>query len=133
MRKLLTGVALGFLFSSCATVFSGSRQKFTFISNVDSSNVSVINNVNGREVFAGKTPVTTKLRRSSGYFQKADYIVKFSAPGYQDKSTTIPFRINTWYWFNIVLGGAIGMVGVDPGTGAMWNAKESNIRVELSK
>ena len=33
-------------------------------------------------------------------------------------------RLNAWYWGNILFGGLIGWLIVDPATGAMWKLKD---------
>jgi hypothetical protein len=133
MRKLILGLFIATTLSGCATIFSGSRQKFIINSNVEGANVSIVNKINGVEVHKGSLPDTVKLRRSSGYFQKAEYTVNVSADGYQENHTTILFGLNGWYFGNILIGGVVGMVGVDPGTGAMWKSKQKEIKVELEK
>ncbi|MFT3904287.1 MAG: hypothetical protein QM727_14020 [Niabella sp.] len=133
MRKLIYPALIAVVFSSCATVFSGSKQTFTIHSDPDSANVTIVNNLTGREVFSGKTPTEVKLRRSSGYFQPAEYIVNISSEGHETKSIPVKFNINGWYWGNILIGGAIGMVGVDPGTGAMFHSKQEKINETLTK
>ncbi len=40
--------------------------------------------------------------------------------------------MNGWYAGNIVFGGLIGILIVDPATGAMWDIKENNIVMDLS-
>ena len=37
-----------------------------------------------------------------------------------------------WYWGNLVLGGLIGMLAVDPATGAMWNIAPDKIDRKLA-
>lgn len=32
----------------------------------------------------------------------------------------VNYKLNGWYFGNIIFGGAIGMLVVDPATGAMW-------------
>ncbi|GAB3026525.1 hypothetical protein GCM10027051_34140 [Niabella terrae] len=44
--------------SNWATIISGFRQKFTISSNTDNSGISIINNLNGREVLTGQTTST---------------------------------------------------------------------------
>lgn len=42
------------------------------------------------------------------------------SPGYDDKVVPVLFDLDGWYFGNILLGGIIGMLIVDPATGAMW-------------
>ncbi|XXQ51474.1 hypothetical protein ACA040_000098 [Xenophilus aerolatus] len=40
--------------------------------------------------------------------------------GYADKEITITPTVSGWYIGNILFGGLIGMIGVDPATGGMY-------------
>ncbi|MEA4868986.1 MAG: hypothetical protein VB097_10905 [Rikenellaceae bacterium] len=46
--------------------------------------------------------------------------MRFSSPGYDEKIVPITFKIDGWYFGNILIGGVLGMLIVDPATGAMW-------------
>jgi hypothetical protein len=74
----------------------------------------------GHQVFRGKTPLVTKLRSGAGFFSKESYTVTISLPGYQTKEIHVECKLNGWYFGNIFFGGVIGMLIVDPATGAMY-------------
>ncbi|AHF16692.1 hypothetical protein [Niabella soli] len=130
--KLAAIVAAALLLQSCATIFTGSRQKFTIASTPNEAKIS-ITNIDQKEVFTGVTPAIVKLKKGAGFFYKNEYLVKLSADGYEEKTVPIKFGINGWYFGNILIGGAIGMVIVDPATGGMWKARKSDINEELKK
>ena len=65
-------------------------------------------------MYAGSTPTTLKLKSSSGFFSKAEYYLNFSLPGYDEKTVTVSSSIEGWYWGNILLGGLLGMLIIDP-------------------
>jgi hypothetical protein len=72
----------------------------------------------GKEIYLGNTPATVKLKAGAGFFSRAEYQVRFSNPGYNDKTVPVIFDLDGWYFGNILLGGLIGMLIVDPATGA---------------
>lgn len=49
-----------------------------------------------------------------------DYRIKVTKPGFNDIYATLQHSIDGWYWGNIIFGGLIGMLIVDPATGAMY-------------
>lgn len=88
----------------------------------------------GREVFAGSTPATVSLKSATGYMSKADYRIKVESPGYADKIYPLTSRLNGWYFANILLGGLIGMLIIDPASGAMYKMEDpTNININLEK
>jgi len=106
-------------FSSCATIVGGSKYTFTINSTPSEAKISVTNK-KGAEVFTGNTPAVVRLKSGNGYFSRGRYTVRFSKPGYTEKVAAIDFRLNGWYFGNILIGGVIGLVAVDPLTGGMW-------------
>lgn len=105
--------------SSCATIFGGSRHTFVVNSSPQDAQL-VITDKKGKEVFNGHTPAEVRLKSGAGYFSPAQYTVKFTKPGHEELIVPIHFRLNGWYFGNILIGGAIGMLIVDPLTGGMW-------------
>ena len=75
------------------------------------------------------TPATVTLDSSAGYFKGEAYTITFSKEGYMNQTVTLNSSIDGWYWGNIVFGGLLGMLIVDPATGAMYNLPE---RVDAS-
>ena len=82
-------------------------------------------------VYEGLSPSIVKLDASSGFFSKASYLVKFEKEGYQLKTCQITSKIDGWYFGNILLGGLIGMLIVDPATGAMYKLDTDAVDVSL--
>jgi len=126
---LMTAV---FFFSSCASIVSKSTYPLSINSNPSNAKISITDK-NGKEIFLGNTPATVKLKSGAGFFSKAEYQVKFSSPGYDDKMVPVTFKLNGWYFGNILLGGVIGMLIVDPATGAMWKIETEYLNETLSK
>jgi hypothetical protein len=119
------------LFSSCATIVSRSSYPLNISSEPQGAKV-VITNKDGSEVFSGTTPATVKLRASRGFFAKELYTLRFTLANYEAKSVTVSATLDGWYFGNILVGGLIGMLIVDPATGAMWKLDTAYVNVTLT-
>lgn len=117
MKKILLTSLL--LLSGCATIISGSNQKVAIKSTENS--VVTITNTHNTIVYKGKTPTSVRLPAGDGYFTGSTYYVTMTDSNDEKIGySVIDSSINKWYFGNIILGGLIGMVIVDPLTGAMW-------------
>ncbi|GGK76001.1 hypothetical protein ACD591_06280 [Rufibacter glacialis] len=88
---------------------------------------------NGKEVAAGQTPTTVILKSGNGFFKKAVYSINFSKPGFSNKTLTLEADVNGWYFGNLVFGGLIGLLIVDPATGAMYKFNQKDVQAMLSQ
>ena len=113
----IMGVIL--LIPGCASIF-GSTHGTVLIRSEPSAAEIVIRDNYGKEFFQGTTPADISLPKKFGFFQGADYLVTISKKGCEPRSITVTRSISGWYWGNIILGGLIGMLIIDPATGAMW-------------
>lgn len=120
-----------FLLSSCASIVSSSTYPLSINTTPGNANV-VVTNTYGKQIYMGKTPATVRLRASNGFFERAEYQVKLSSPGYVDKVIPVTFKLDGWYFGNILFGGLIGMLIVDPATGAMWKIDSKYMNETLS-
>ncbi len=116
---LLASLVFVFLFSSCATIFSKSTYPVTINTNPPGAKI-IIKDRDGKEVFLGTTPATVNLDADAGYFRKGKYQVTFMKNGYETKVIPINAKLDGWYFGNILLGGVIGMLIIDPASGAMY-------------
>jgi len=107
------------LFSGCASVVSRSSYPVYVRTNPIGAKVTIIDK-KGKEVYKGQSPATVLLKSGAGYFSRAEYQVKLSYPGYAEKIIPIYCKLNGWYFGNLLIGGVLGMLIVDPATGAMW-------------
>ena len=122
---VLTIVAVAF--SSCATIFTPSRYPITFNTNPEGATVK-IENRSQRIVFEGVSPTTVKLKAAAGYMKKEEYKITISKEGYAPKVILITPNLDGWYVGNLLIGGFIGMLIIDPASGAMYKiAKEDRI------
>lgn len=135
-QRFLTLIALGLtapiLFSSCATIFGKSTYPVSIRTDPSGANVSVTDK-KSKEVYKGTTPATVVLKSSSAFFSKAEYQVKLSSPGFAEQIIPVNYKLNGWYFGNILIGGLVGMLIVDPATGAMWKLDTPPIYVTLTK
>ena len=120
------------LLSSCASIVSHSNYPMYLHSTPAGVNVSITDE-NGQNIFSGQTPTTVTLKSGSGYFKKAKYQVKFSALGYAEQNIPVSYKMNGWYWGNLLLGGVVGMLIVDPLTGAMWKPRDPMVDATMVK
>ena len=111
--------------SGCASIMRDGSQIVPIQSNVEDVSIEVTNS-QGAVVYKGKTPATVYLKTAkTGYFNPEKYLIKASKKGYSTQYTPIDYHISNWYWFgNIVFGGLIGWLIVDPITGEMYHLDE---------
>ena len=119
-----TLTAASLLLTSCATIVS-SRQVPTTIDSTPSKLAYRVIDDNGAVISQGFTPATTTLNRSAGYFRPGKYTIEISKKGKVVGKETVTAGLNGWYFGNIVIGGLIGLVIVDPLSGAMYRMPES--------
>jgi len=132
MKKvILIGTLIAGL-SGCSSIVSQSEYAVAISSNPDAANFTVVNKA-GQQVHSGVTPATVTLKSSSGYFKGEAYTVTFKKEGYPEKTFTMTSSVDGWYFGNILFGGLIGMLIVDPATGAMYNLpKHVDVSLEQS-
>jgi len=104
----------------CASVVSTSSYPVAVSSTPSGATFEILDK-KGDVVHVGNTPSTVTLRSGNGYFSGQTYTLRFKKDGYPEKAITLDSSISGWYWGNILLGGVIGMLVVDPMTGAMYN------------
>ncbi len=128
MKKLFSGAVLGtvLLTSGCASIVSDSSYPVA-INTVPVGAEFVITNDKGQQIHSGTTPSTVTLKSGDGFFSSASYTLSFSKDGYSQKQVEISSSMDGWYIGNIVFGGLIGLLIVDPMTGAMWKLPESHM------
>jgi hypothetical protein len=126
-----TGAAPLAFVSGCATIFTGGgSQRVSIASTPPGAQVSIVNRA-GTVVSTGSTPFEVKLKKGAGYFKSESYTLTFVMPGYEQQRARLTPRISGWYFGNIAIGGLLGMVGVDPATGAMYKLQPKDVAVTL--
>ena len=134
MKKHLTkclavAMTASILSTSCASIIHGSSQELKLDSSPSQASITIKNSA-GTVVYQGTTPANVTLKGGAKFFKREEYQVTYHKEGYQDKIVTLTPRVDGWYWGNLLLGGAIGMLIVDPATGAMYTFKDEQ-RVEV--
>lgn len=117
--KFLSICLAATIFSSCATIVSDSDYVVQVNSNPSNSNFKVTN-ASGVVVHSGTTPASISLSAKKGFFSGAKYNIVFEKPGFAPQTVPVHADIDGWYIGNLLFGGFIGFLIVDPLTGAMW-------------
>lgn len=130
-RTLPIVIVLPIIFS-CASIVSRSNWPYYLESDPRDATVS-IQNKHGKEIFRGTTPTVVNLRSGAGFFSKESYVVTFSKDGFDEKKISVECKLNGWYFGNIVFGGLIGMLIVDPATGAMYKLDGKGASEQLTE
>ena len=105
-------LAIAVFATSCATIVSGRKAKVTIQGHNAYEPVSIrtdakfYNNV--------YLPITVKVKRKA-----KPSTIRITSDSYNYSDIVVGKKINSAFWWNIMLGGFIGM-GVDAGTGAMY-------------
>lgn len=121
MRLFVCAIAV--LCSGCASIVSTSSWPVTITSVPSGANVT-IKDCAGAEVHKAITPTTVTLPARGGYFRSRSYVVLFEREDRESRTLNLTARMNHWYWGNILFGGLIGLLLVDPATGAMWRIQD---------
>jgi len=129
LRNFITICLISVMILSCASVVSRSEYDVTITSNPSNSYITITDR-DGFDVFSGNTPAYVTLPADAGYFVGAKYTVTFEKPGFQTETLLLQNKIDGWYFGNLLLGGIIGMLIIDPFTGAMWKLP-SNMHASL--
>ena len=122
ISTLILSVAV--LVSGCASIVSKSSYPVAITSSPDQAEF-IITDKSGAKVYSGVTPTTVTLKSGCGFFKSEEYKVTFKKDGFDPQTTTISSTMDGWYLGNILIGGLIGILIVDPATGAMWKLPET--------
>ena len=128
--SLMLSAAIGLVFlNGCASIMCGPEKTVSVRSTPPSE--FKIKDSNGQVIVEDTAPTNVTLRRGSGWFQAGNYTVEFEKAGYKNTTAPINQGVEAWYGLgNIVFGGFIGWVIVDPATGAMWDIKDLHVSMD---
>lgn len=133
MKSLINASLIIILLNSgCASIVSKSNWPIIVGSSPRGATVSITNK-KGLEVYKGTTPSVLTLKSGAGFFSKESYRIKLSMTGYDDKVIPLECKLNGWYAGNILIGGIIGFLIVDPATGAMYKLNTDAINEVLTE
>lgn len=119
MKIRIVFAVISILLSGCASIVSDSVYPVSIGSNPAGAHFEILA-MSGENFYSGVTPQTVYLPASTGYFKGAQYLVKFTKDDQTETIKLLDSQVDEWYYGNIVLGGLIGMLVVDPITGSMW-------------
>lgn len=120
--------------TGCATIVGKDVFPLTINSNPDGANILIVDE-KGKKMFTGTTPSTVTLAAGESYFHAKTYAITFSKQGYADQYATVKATLSGWYFGNILFGGLIGILIVDPISGKMWKLQPdvtANLTQKLS-
>lgn len=131
---LLSLVCLSTYLGGCASIVSSSSRNVTISTEPDQAQVEIVNvKDNNTSILKASTPHTLNMDASAGFFQPAEFKIKLSKDGYLPIEKQLKANINGWYFGNVVFGGLLGILIIDPATGAMWKFYDDKVNVKLYK
>jgi hypothetical protein len=119
--------------SGCASIIKGGgAQAISIRSNPSEASVKIFDFKTGNALSTGTTPFIATLEKSHGFFSGAKYRVVIEKQGFATREVIVDSNANGWYiGGNLVFGGLIGWLIVDPATGAMWTLDPDQVSVDL--
>ncbi|QBJ84841.1 PEGA domain-containing protein [Chryseobacterium gleum] len=117
--SIVLSLSIALSTTSCATIFTGTRDPITFSSNPEGATVF------HKGIEKCTTPCTVKISRSL-----SKQTVTFEKEGFEKKEVKLTKNFNAVTLLNIILGGAIG-VGIDAATGSLTKYSPKKYDVEL--
>jgi hypothetical protein len=134
IRRSWVAVVAALVLTGCASIIKGGGPEgFTVRSQPLGASVTITDLSTGVVVGTGTTPHMVMLKKSHGFFKGAKYKIDLELPGYAPVVSQIDTTVSGWYVAgNLVFGGLIGWLIVDPATGAMWTLSREAIDVPLT-
>lgn len=118
------------LFAGCSSIVDGGDKRVQINSNPSGAKFSIFNK-DGKAICVQTTPASITLKRNHGYFTGEDYKMIFESTGYYPYEIHIKSTVDGWYFGNLLFGGLIGLLIVDPATGAMYKLSPSEVNCNL--
>ncbi len=115
---------------SCATIFTPSVYPVTIKTNPSGAHIRIENRMFG-VVYEGASPASVRLEAAAGYMRKEEYKITISKDGYDPVITHITPKLDGWYIGNLLIGGWIGMLIVDPASGAMYKIAKDDRQINV--
>jgi hypothetical protein len=117
--------------AGCATIVHGGPRPISVGSSPSGAKVSIYDRSNVL-VQTTTTPFVAQLNTKYGYFKGQTYRLVFELPDHANAEVKLDSSLSGWYFGNLIFGGVIGMLIVDPLTGAMYNLTPEKIEQPLS-
>ena len=127
--QILSLAIIPLLLTGCASILDGGPKTVRINSNPEGAKVTIYDR-HGKEVSVNTTPAIVALDRG-GFYHWDWYRVDFEMAGYNPSEARIRPMLDPWYVGNIIFGGALGILIVDPATGDMWTIHPRNLNCDL--
>ena len=111
------------LHTGCATIVANGEDPVHFASDPPGAQVTVWDE-NGDLVHQATTPFQVELDAHAGFFDPMRYRARFEQACFVPVEAYFGGEIEEWYFGNLLFGGVIGMLVVDPASGEMWKIDE---------
>jgi hypothetical protein len=124
--------AVSYSLAGCASIVKGGAQDLEIRSNPPLARFEVRDNRGEASALTGTTPGKVTLKKGAGYFKGGDYSIVVSKPGYESVTVPLTSTLSGWYLGgNLIFGGLLGYLVVDPVSGAMWTLNPDAVDVTL--
>jgi hypothetical protein len=120
------------LVSGCATIVHNGPRTLPVASDPPGAMVSIYDR-SGKQVYHQATPFIATLPSKFKFFSGQSYRLVFEMPGYKTSEVQVVPKVSGWYWGNLAFGGLLGMLIIDPATGAMYNLAPNKVDHTLSR
>lgn len=112
--------------SGCASVMSSGPRKIPIASQPAGAKVSIYNRAN--ELVTSQTaPFVAQLTPKHKFFRGQRYRIVFEMEGHESAEVQLKSRVGPWYLGNLLIGGPVGFLIIDPATGAMFRLEPDNV------
>jgi hypothetical protein len=115
----------------CASLVHSGPRAIPVASSPPGAKVSIYDRDNAL-VMTNTTPFVAQLPVKYAYFKAQNYRLEFELQGHERAVVNLDSSVSGWYFANLAFGGLLGMLIVDPLTGAMFNLKPDKIEQPLS-
>lgn len=110
--------------SGCASIVS--KSSYPVMMSCDPIGAKVtVKDEDEAVVFTGIAPSSVVLKAGGAYFNGENYSFTFEKDGYVPQTVYLNSGLDPWYIGNILFGGLIGLLIVDPLTGSMFQLSDS--------
>ncbi|HUK01948.1 MAG TPA: hypothetical protein VLW26_06680 [Steroidobacteraceae bacterium] len=132
-RKLAVAAMAGAVAAicGCATIVHSGPRAISVASTPAGAKVSIYDRSNTL-VQTNTTPFIAYLPTKYGYFKGQDYRLVFELADHAPAEVRLKSELSGWYAGNLLFGGLVGMLIVDPLTGAMFNLSPQKIQQPLT-
>lgn len=133
LKQLCIATVLGACaaITGCATIVHNGPRQISVASTPPGAKVSIYDRSNSL-VQVSTTPFLATLPTKFAYFKGQDYRLVFELPEHATAEVHLQSTVSRWYFGNLLFGGLLGMVIVDPSTGAMFNLAPQKIEQPLT-